>query len=832
MALSPRAPSFVIGDLNHNLLNERGRPLTEVISTCNFRPLNSSITRPKSSSLIDLVLANTNEVDSICATVPTEISDHSFLACSLDLRMPKKPGLQSSKLKSRLLSEEALNKIKSAIQVIRFNDPSDFSDANDIWFSFKIKLLKIIDTFAPLKCFRPRRIVHPWVDDELLKLMARRNRVFAKAKASPNDNQLRLAFVEIRNKCKSMHRLKLKEYFSDKDNSYFKSSKKFFKFYKSVVPSKSSRSSAQITSLADQRTNSSCTEPQAICDLFNHHFSNYQLPDDISSEQAREHADSTFRSLKSSSKLTISHEFSFSGFTTTEIVDELKAIDPSSSPGVSNIPAKVLKYCADELGPPLQAIFTRFHVLRQLPHEWKSAIVTPLFKRKGDPTDCNNYRSISVIPPVAKVFEKLLCNRLLFHFSANQLLSLHQHGFRGNHSCETAVHSLLDDWKSLIDNKKLILSIFIDYTKAFDLIDHELLLRKLFHYGISSDIIILLRNYFSDRSQFVKIGNTTSSPVSSSIGLPQGSILGPTLFLIFINDISLVLEGLECILFADDTTIFCADESVDKVTAQMDRKFKQVTRWTSHNRMTINWLKTKAMFISRASKDNPASITIGCNQLEIVNDFKLLGIIISRNLDFSAHVSAIKKGINIRLFAIKKIYYLAASVKLQFFKSFILPYFDYCMSLSIYYSRSDLLQLEKLYNFCVFKLLKTNLKGVSIEAQQASLEPFRLQPFRTRVYIRLAIFVYNVYGGRCLESVRSKLKKNMQPYDLRSSRKFYVPMSRTVFGSKRLLNFLCRAIDNVFINACNLDFKLFRQSAFANAQIYAPKLLKLINFSA
>ena len=156
----------------------------------------------------------------------------------------------------------------------------------------------------------------------------------------------------------------------------------------------------------------------------------------------------------------------------------------------------------------------------------------------------------------------------------------------------------------------------------------------------------------------------------------------------FINDISLVLQDLACILFTDDTTIFCADESVDKVTAQMNRKFNQVTHWTSHNRMTINWLKTKAMFISRAAKNNPDSITISCNQLEIVNDFKLLGIIISKNLDCSAHVSAIKKGINVRLFAIKKIYYPAASVKLQYFKSFIMPYFDYCLSMFVFRSSS------------------------------------------------------------------------------------------------------------------------------------------------
>ena len=289
------------------------------------------------------------------------------------------------------------------------------------------------------------------------------------------------------------------------------------------------------------------------------------------------------------------------------------------------------------------------------------------------------------------------------------------------------------------------------------------------------------------------------------------------------------VSDLKCVLFADDTTVYCADSSISQVTAKMDRKFTQVTSWTQMNRMIINWTKTKAMFISRKDLPAPAAININNNQLQVVQDFKLLGININNHLDFSAHIAAIKKGINTRLFSIKKIYFLPTSVKLQFLKSFILPYFDYCLSLSIYYIRSNLLQLEKLYNFCLLKLLSVNLKNVCLQEQLKLLLKFNLQPFKARLYTRVSIFIYNVDKGRLLEGFKLKLKENKCTYNLRKKRQFVAPSSRTQFGSRRLLTFYCQAVNNIFVDALALKFNELHQSLQANISIYSPKLLKLLN---
>ena len=467
-----------------------------------------------------------------------------------------------------------------------------------------------------------------------------------------------------------------------------------------------------------------------------------------------------------------------------------------------------------------------------MPDEWKSAVITPLYKRKGLQTDCNNYRSISVLPPLAKVFEKLLCYRLLSHFSSNKLLSIDQHGFRGNHSCETALHSLLDDWKGHLDNNKKVLSVFIDFTKAFDLIDPELLLLKLFHYGISSEFIFLLRNYFSNRSQFVKIGSAVSEKVSVSIGLPQGSILGPILFLFFINDLSLSASELKVVLFADDTTVYCEDTTLAGAAEKMSAKLPKILDWVKMNRMTINWSKTMAMLLSRKLDPSPASIILPPGrEVVLVDNFKLLGVTINRHLDFTTHVDQVKKQVNIRLFAIKKVYYLSANVKLQFLKTFILPYFDYCLTLALYFSKANLAQLEKLYNFCIFKLLKIKLKYCSTDEQIAALRPLHVQAFKVRLYHRVGSFVHGIYHRRLLGSFYDRVSVNQSKYQLRSNRRFIRPIAKTSFGDRRLLNVFIRSIDTVWSNSINLNSKLFNESLNSNFSIYFPKFIELLNLN-
>ena len=226
--------------------------------------------------------------------------------------------------------------------------------------------------------------------------------------------------------------------------------------------------------------------------------------------------------------------FSFEKFTEEKVIEAIKSLDSCSSCGITEVPVSVIKNSAEVLAPFLTSIFNECITSGKIPKDLKCAIAFPLFK-KGDSSLCDNYRGISVLSPFAKVLERLLSHQITNFFNSQKIFSPEQHGFRSNHSCETALQTILDKWKILLEKKENILALFIDFKKAFDLIDPELLFLKLFHYGFDNSSLALIMDYFFERTMLVKIDKTFSTKRKLRLGVPQASILGPLLFIIFIK---------------------------------------------------------------------------------------------------------------------------------------------------------------------------------------------------------------------------------------------------------------------------------------------------------
>ena len=215
------------------------------------------------------------------------------------------------------------------------------------------------------------------------------------------------------------------------------------------------------------------------------------------------------------------------------VTEYLSKINSKSAPGSVNLEACIFKECALELTPPITGLFNSCIVTNTIPDDWKTAYITAIFKGKGNKSSLENYRPISILSPISKVFEAILGQKIRSYMKNNHLLNDDQNGFREGRSCHLALNTLVDYVKCNLDNKQHVIAIFLDLSKAFDTIDHEILLLKLEKYGFSKSALELMKNYLSNRQSTVNFYGKFSTRETLRTGVPQGSILGPLLFIIF-----------------------------------------------------------------------------------------------------------------------------------------------------------------------------------------------------------------------------------------------------------------------------------------------------------
>ena len=237
------------------------------------------------------------------------------------------------------------------------------------------------------------------------------------------------------------------------------------------------------------------------------------------------------------------------------VCNELKKINASKSTGLVDIPARLLKDSAPIITRPLTTLMNRSLSEGSVPSDWKHAVVTPIHK-SGSTSDAANYRPISTLPVFSKILERAVHTMVYAYFQENNLLSNHQSGYRPLHSTSTCLIDVTNRLLQNIDRGRLTGMIFLDLTKAFDTIDHDVMLNKLLDLGFSDTALVWFRAYLSNRTQSVRVNGVLSDPQSIEFGVPQGSLLGPLLFITYINDLPSVVMNCEIQLYADDTLLF------------------------------------------------------------------------------------------------------------------------------------------------------------------------------------------------------------------------------------------------------------------------------------
>ena len=258
-----------------------------------------------------------------------------------------------------------------------------------------------------------------------------------------------------------------------------------------------------------------------------------------------------------------------------------------SAAGYDEMPSSIMKQCVEYYIKPLTFLINMSITQGTVPNELKIAKVIPLYKGE-DIQLIENYRPISILPYFSKIFEKVIFRYVIEFIEENNILYEYQFGFRKNHSTSHAIITLVERVNKALDTGKYVVGVFIDLKKAFDTIDHGILMRKLELYGIQRNILNWFKSYLSYRCQYVEYKNTISERKYIHHGVPQGSILGPLLFILYVNDFSRSSDLLFSILFADDTTVLIEGVSYEDIIINLNIELQKVDSWLRANKLTIN----------------------------------------------------------------------------------------------------------------------------------------------------------------------------------------------------------------------------------------------------
>ena len=663
-----------MGDFNIDLMkNNSHKQTTDFINMMFANALIPLINKPTritshSATIIDNIFSNKfrNDVIAIQGNLISDISDH--FAQFYVSETTSKQNSNTEYMLIRVKNQTNFEKYSNAINDFNWSEIQEYSDCNQAYNFFADSLKRIFNQSFPVQKVKKKyRNRLPWLTDGLRNSIKHKNRLY-KIYIKIQTSQNKKVYNTYNNKLKSILRKSEKIHYQDCLLKCTNNLKKTWSIIKDVL-NKNKNSKLNDTFKYNDQTTS---DKDIIANKFNEYFVN------IGSNLA-----STIPERGPSYKTFLPPINDHSIFLEPTNPDEiLKIISKlkDGAPGHDEFKLNDIKSVLNSLIQPLTYV-TNLSVSQGIfPDELKKAKIIPLYKA-NDPMVFNNYRPISLLPLFSKILERIMYNRIIKFINKHKLLYKYQFGFKKDHSTYMALIILIDKITAALDNGDFTIAVLIDFRKAFDTVDHEILLHKLHHYGIRGIAYDWIKSYLFDRQQHVSYNGVNSSYKTINCGVPQGSILGPLLFIIYINDLSTVSDVLTSILFADDTTLVDHDTNLTTLINRFNTELVNIVNWLNANRLSLNIDKTNFMIFRPKNKNDPCpDIKISGSKIDQVNKAKFLGVIIDNKLNWSDHtkhvIQKISKGIGIIVKARK---YFNQETLLNLYNTMVLPFISYCI---------------------------------------------------------------------------------------------------------------------------------------------------------
>ncbi len=661
----------------------------------------------RDNHILDLVLA-TNEELIQNLKVGEEFSNSDHRAITFIINFTNNKSIES---KEKVPDYRQANFPKLKL-ILNQNDWSSVltstSTIHTQWKSFTDVYLKAVQECVPMKNRRPSHVKPKWWNKDIADCLRAKKEAHNKLKFS-GDNEVRTRFVELRRTAKRLIKHSKRSTELHVANQSKTNPKEFYSFIRQKRVNTSS-----IGPLIDEN-GESYNDDEQLSNILNNFFASVFTtgePNNIPTVPAI-----------ITNKNDVLHTFSITESDVSKCIDKLKI---NKTPGPDTISPRILKEVKSELVKPLTLLFNTSLQSGSLPDDWKLANVTPIFKKGSKSLPCN-YRPISLTSIVCKMLETLIRDKLVNHLEKNKLINNTQHGFRYKRSCLTNLLDFFYDIFNQYDENKAVDIIYLDFQKAFDKVPHKRLLTKLKSHGIQGVILKWIGNWLTNRKQRVVINGKASEWIDVTSGVPQGSVLGPVLFLVYINDID---DGITSIIskFADDTKIANSVVSYEQVI-EMQKNLDKLSEWGKKWLMSFNADKCKVLHIGY--RNDKAKYVLNGTQLKSVENEIDLGVTISSNLKPSQQCSNVVKKANKVIGLIGRSFeYKSKDTILTLYNSLVRPLLEYCVQAWCPYYQKDIDKLERVQRR-VTKMIPS-LKNKSYDDRLKELNLFPLKQRRLR----------------------------------------------------------------------------------------------------